>query len=190
MGRGTSLLLAPALALLGGCATLVHGKYQVIRIDSTPPGATATVTPLSSERGPLFVDEERHTITTPAEVKLLRDNAYRIEYQKAGYKSATTQLVSSYDWVWAPAACSPCEAIGETPVPDMTGKSRGVRFLESAFYEYPRGFFRAIGRGLRLVSPDAWLGSSFKLKQKDGGYFENWDAVGTHTVAKTLEPTS
>ncbi len=136
------------------------------------------------------MDQERHTVTTPAEVKLLRDNGYRIEYQKAGYKTASTQLESSYDWLWAPAACAPCEAIGATPVPDMTGRNRGLRFLEAAFYEYPRGFFRAIGRGLRVVSPDALSGSSFKLKPKGSGYFENWDAVGTYTVGQTLEPAS
>jgi len=190
MGRRSSLLLAPAFALLGGCATLVHGKYQVIRVDSTPPGATATITPLSSERGPLFMDEERHTVTTPAEVKLLRDNAYRIEYEKAGYKRASKQLESSYDWIWAPAACAPCEAIGETPVPDMTGRNVWLRLLEAAFYEYPRGFFRAIGRGLRVISPDALLGSSFKLKEKGGGYFENWHALGEPGVTAVLEPSS
>ena len=187
MGR-RSLLLAPALALLGGCATMVHGKYEVVRIDSTPPGATATVSPVMSERGPLFLDEEKHTVTTPAEVRLLRDNAYRIEFEKPGYKFATTQLVSSYDWVWAPLACSPCEAIGDLPTYDMKQRSKGVRFLEAAFYEYPRGFFRAVGRALRVVSPDALLGSAFKLKPKDSGYFENWHALGEPVATATLQP--
>lgn len=183
-----SLLLVPALALLGGCATLVHGPYQVVRIDSTPPGATATVSPVSSERGPLFLDDKKQTVTTPAEVRLLRDNTYRVEYEKTGYKFANAQLVSSYDWVWAPVSCSPCEAIGELPTYDMKGSNVGVRFLESAFYEYPRGFFRAIGRGLRLLSPDALLGSAFKLKAKDSGYFEDWHALGEPVVTATLQP--
>ena len=36
--------LAVAVAALSGCATLVHGPYQDVMIDSNPPGAKATVT--------------------------------------------------------------------------------------------------------------------------------------------------
>ncbi len=77
-----SLVTAGAMAslVLGGCATLVHGPYQDVRIDSTPPGATATVSPLLCERGPNFLDEKKkQTVTTPATVRLRRDNAYRVE---------------------------------------------------------------------------------------------------------------
>ena len=42
--RQERLFLASALAFLGGCATLVHGPYQDVRLDSNPPGATAIVT--------------------------------------------------------------------------------------------------------------------------------------------------
>src|SRR6184192_4818968 len=45
-------LLAALATLAAGCATLVHGPYEEVRIDSAPPGATATVSPLLSERGP------------------------------------------------------------------------------------------------------------------------------------------
>ena len=70
--------------------------------------------------------------------------------------------------------------------------SRWGRFQDSdeaAFYEYPRGFFRAWGRGLRVFSPDPILGTSFKLKPEKGGFFSNWHALGTPTISAKLEPT-
>ena len=112
--------LAVAVAALSGCATVVHGPYQDVMIDSNPPGAQATVTAQLSERGPLFVDKEKQTVTTPATVRLRRDNNYRIELEKPGYKVATTQVVSAYDWLWAPVSCGPCEAVGALPTYDMS----------------------------------------------------------------------
>jgi hypothetical protein len=182
------LVLAAALALLGGCATIVHGPYQEVRIDSDPPGATATISPQLSERGPGYVDTEKtRTVTTPATVRLLRDNSYRVEIEKPGYKIAQTQIVSEYDWLWGTVTCGPCEAVGALPTPDMKDSNGAVYFLEQAFYEYPRGFIGGWGKGLRLFSPDALLGSSFKLKEKDSGYFEGWHGLGTPEIRPTLE---
>jgi hypothetical protein len=184
------LLLAIALAALNGCATLVHGPYEEVRIESDPPGATATISAQTSQRGPLFLDARKQTVTTPATVRLLRDNNYRIELQKPGYKVTTTNVVSAYDWLWAPVACGPCEAVGELPTYDMKEHNAAVRFAEAAFYEYPVGFFRAWGHALRLISPDALLGNAFKLKPKDSGYFENWNALDETPVSARLEPIS
>jgi hypothetical protein len=185
------LVLAATLAMLGGCATIVHGPYQDVRIDSNPPGATVTIAPQLSERGPGYLDEQKkRTVTTPATVRLLRDNSYRIEIEKPGYAIYSTQLVSEYDWFWGQVTCGPCEAIGALPTYDLKDQNVGVRFLEAAFYEYPRGFFRAWGRGLRIFSPDALLGSSFKLKQKESGYWDDWHGLGTPEVAATLQPKS
>jgi hypothetical protein len=182
--------LAVALAALGGCATVVHGPYQDVVIDSDPPGAKATITPQLSERGPGFVDKQKQTVTTPATVRLRRDNTYRVEVEKPGYKIGSTQVVSAYDWLWAPVACGACEAVGALPTYDMSESSLPVRFAEAAFYEYPVGFVRSFGRALRIFSPDALLGNGFKLKSKDGGYWENWSGLQTPTVEATLEPTS
>ncbi len=184
-------LLAALAAFAAGCATVVHGPYQDVRIDSNPPGATATVSPLSSERGPNFLDaNKKYTVTTPATLRLRRDNSYRVEVQKPGYKIATAQMDSAYDWLWSPYLCGPCEAAGQLPTYDMNGKPLPVRFAEAAFYEYPKGFFRAIGRFLRLGNPDALLGTSFKLKPKTGGLLSDWHGLGTPDVAPTLEPTT
>lgn len=187
--KGQRHILMITAALLGGCATVVHGPYEDVRLDSNPPGATATVSPTMSERGPNFLDaNKKYEVTTPATLRLRRDNAYRVELSKQGYKIASTQIVPSYDWLWAPVTGGPLEAIGELPTYDLKGKVLPLRFAEAAFYEYPKGFLRAWGRGLRIFSPDALLGNSFKLKPKDAGYWSNWHALGTPDVAANLEP--
>jgi hypothetical protein len=185
------IILVAATLLLGGCATIVHGPYQDVRIDSNPPGATATISAQLSERGPAFVDETKERkVTTPATVRLLRDNTYRVEMEKPGYKIVTTQIVSEYDWLWGQLTCGPCEAVGALPSYDEELKDQNValRFVETAFYEYPKGFIGAWGKGLRLFSPDAHLGSTFKLKEKDSGYWSGWHGLGTPEISATLEP--
>jgi hypothetical protein len=189
--RGQSLIVAAFAAGLGGCATLIHGPMQDVRVESNPPGATATITPMLSERGPAFLDAKKKiTVTTPATVRLRRDNHYRVELEKPGYKFGTAKVTSSYDWLWSPALCGPCEAIGELPTFDLKGRPLPLRFVEAAFYEYPKGFLRAWGRGLRIFSPEAHLGTAFKLKPEKAGVLSDWHAVGTPTVSSTLEPTS
>lgn len=186
-----SLVLAGTLMLLGGCATIVHGPYQDVRIDSNPSGATATISPQISERGPAFVDETKtRTVTTPATVRLKRDNNYRVEIEKPGYKLATTQIVSEYDWLWAPLSCGPCEAVGALPPLVEPDEPAPVRLLEDVFYDWPKSAVGAFGKGLRLFSPDALLGSSFKLKEKDSGYWSEWHGLGTPEIRPTLEPAS
>lgn len=185
-----ALFLASVAIGIGGCATVVHGPYQNVRLESDPPGATATISPMLSERGPLFLDPKKEQkITTPAVVRLRRDNSYRVEYSKPGYKIASSKLVSSYDWVWAPVTCSPCEAIGALPTFDLKDRPLPLRFVEAAFYEYPKGFVRGWGRGVRIFSPDALLGTSYKLKPEKAGYFSNWHALGTPSLSTRLEPT-
>jgi len=188
--RGRSFILTGAALWLGGCATMIHGPYQDVEINSSPTGAKATVSALASQRGPAYLDKEKRTVTTPATIRLKRDNTYRVEIEKPGYKIATAQVDSQYDWLWAPALCGvPCEAVAQLPSADMKNKALPLRFAESAFYSYPKGFFRAVGYCFRLVNPEALLGTSFKLKQKDEGYFTNFDALGPAVVTATLEPS-
>src|SRR5260370_38734068 len=106
--RREALFLASALAFLGGCSTLLHGPYQEVALESNPPGATATIVPTLSARGTNYLDPtKQHTVTTPATVRLPRDNTYRVDGQKSGYKLTSTKLVSSYDCLNAPVVCSP-----------------------------------------------------------------------------------
>jgi len=188
--RREPLFLASALALLGGCSTLLHGPYQEVALESNPPGATATVVPTLSERGTNYLDPtKQYTVTTPATVRLRRDNTYRVDIQKSGYKLSTTKLVSSYDWLNAPVVCGPCELVGDLPTYDLKGQALPLRFLEGAFYEYPRGFVAAWGKGLRLFSPEALLGNAFKLRPQSAGFFTDWHGLGTPKVEAALEPT-
>jgi hypothetical protein len=188
--RRDLLFLASLLVMLGGCATLVHGPYQEVTVDSTPPGATATVTAMLSQRGPNFLDpKKQYKVTTPATLRLRRDNTYRVELEKPGYKIGSTQVVSAYDWLWVPYLCGPCEAAGELPTFDMKDKPLALRFVQAAFYEYPKGFLNAFGRATRIFNPEAHLGNSFRLKPAGGGVFTNADALGTPRVSATLEPT-
>jgi hypothetical protein len=186
MGRHP-LCFASLLALLSGCATLMHGPYQDVRIESDPPGAKATISPMISARGPAYLDDKKQTVTTPATVRLRRDNTYRVEVEKSGYKIGNSQVLSSYDWLWSPLPCGPCEAVGELPSADVKESSAPVQFA-NALYEYPKGGIKAFGYTLRLFSPEALMGNSFKLKPADGGFFSDWHGLGEPSVAAKLEP--
>jgi hypothetical protein len=74
-----AVLLAAALAT-GGCATTIHGTRQTIAIDSTPPGATATVLP------------EGITVQTPGEVVLVRKYVHTVRLALDGFCGETIYL--------------------------------------------------------------------------------------------------
>jgi hypothetical protein len=185
--RRQAAWVAP-LVLLNACATVLHGEFGDVRVESEPPGATATVSASLSERGPAFLDPaKQYTVTTPATLRLRRDNTYRVEYSKPGYRIATTQIQSAYDWLWSPLVCGPCEAVGQLPKADMKDRALPLRFLEGTFYGYPRGFVRALGLGLRAVSPEAWFGMSFRHTREGGHVFSNWTAMGVPVASATLQ---
>ena len=186
--RASVFGLLVAFFAFGGCSAIVHGPNQDVRIESNPPGANVTVYPQASQRGPLFLSEEQLKLTTPATVRLRRDTSYRVEFQKSGYVIGEKKILSSYDWAFAPIACGPCEAVGELPTFDMKQHVLPVRFAEAAFYEYPVGAIRSLGKALRVVSPEALMGDSFKLKSQDDGYWTNWTGVGTPTLSMDLAP--
>lgn len=180
-----NILLALGLALgLSGCSTIVHGPYQDVRIESDPPGATATISAMESQRGPGYLDEKQ-TITTPAVVRLRRDNNYRIDFEKSGYGMGRSELVSHYDWFWGQVTCGLCEALGDIPDFDTAGRNIGVR-MAAGLVDYPKGFIAAWGKGMRIFSPDALLGSTFNLKPKDAGFWSNFHALGTPEVTGRL----
>ena len=76
----------------------------------------------------------------------------------------------------------------ETTMIALLRRAVPVRFLEAAFYEYPRGFVAAWGKGLRLFSPEALLGNAFKLRPQSAGFFTDWHGLGTPKVEAALEP--
>jgi hypothetical protein len=80
------LVLAP---LLSGCATVIHGTRQDVRVETEPPGATASVG-----------DQK---ITTPGVLKLKRkEKALEIVVEKEGYETrrvALTRKDSGWQWL-------------------------------------------------------------------------------------------
>jgi hypothetical protein len=101
----------------------------------------------------------------------------------------STRVVSSYDWFWTPYLCGPCEAAGQLPSFDLKGKPLPLRFLEAAFWQYPKGFFRGWGYGFRLFNPEALTGTAFKLQRDGGGFFDHWHGLGEPSITARLEPT-
>ena len=186
------VFLAAAFGTLTGCATFITGPNQDVLIDSNPPGAKATVSGMLSERGPNFIDKEKQVVTTPATVRLRRDNSYRVEVQHEGYK------------------------IGEQPgrqrvqlVPVAAGLRSALRGDRRASHLRHEGSVASgpirrrppstsirserSGRSARpfaLISPEAIMGTSFKLKAKDAGYWDDWTGTGVPRVTTTLEPIS
>jgi hypothetical protein len=75
--------------ILGGCATLIHGTRQDVRVETDPPGATASAG-----------DQK---ITTPGVLKLKRkEKALEIVVEKEGYETrrvALTRKDSGWDWL-------------------------------------------------------------------------------------------
>ncbi len=80
------LVLAP---LLSGCATVIHGTRQDVRVETDPSGATASAG-----------DQK---ITTPGVLRLKRkEKALEIVVEKEGYETrrvALTRKDSGWDWL-------------------------------------------------------------------------------------------
>ena len=75
------LLGALALLVLGaGCATVINGKMQTVKVESRPSGATVTVLP------------ERTTFVTPGEVELARKQTHTLVFELACFAPATSYL--------------------------------------------------------------------------------------------------
>jgi len=72
---------------LTGCATIIHGASQDIRVTSQPSGATVRV--------------DGTATTTPGVLKLERKRAYTLMFEKQGYQPVEVHLKQTFDgWVW------------------------------------------------------------------------------------------
>ena len=79
------LLAAFSLGLLGGCALIVNGTTDSVRIESQPPGAT------------IWVDGKA-VARTPAKIYVARGHAQRISVQKDGYEPEDVVFQRHLDW--------------------------------------------------------------------------------------------
>ncbi|GIW44118.1 MAG: hypothetical protein KatS3mg077_1400 [Candidatus Binatia bacterium] len=64
--------------LCSGCATVISGPTQQVRIISDPPGAVVTI--------------GTRQLTTPATVELPRKSNYRLTIEKEGYEPAQREI--------------------------------------------------------------------------------------------------
>ena len=65
-----------------GCATIIHGTSQKVKITSAPSGANVLITPGNMR------------LITPATVNLKRDGTYFVYYEKSNYVSNVVTIKS------------------------------------------------------------------------------------------------
>ena len=75
--------LCISLLLCGGCATLMRGTHQSLKITTDPGGATVQV--------------DGRSYTTPAEVDLPRRQAHQVVISKPGYRTVEFKLDPQWD---------------------------------------------------------------------------------------------
>ena len=84
----TAAALAAAMCMLAGCASIVHGTSEKVRLDSDPGGAE------------VVIDDTRH-VNTPAVVSLSRKTDHKLKFHKPGYQDDIETLTSSVSaWVF------------------------------------------------------------------------------------------
>jgi len=94
-GLGRTLLMLTAVVALGlmGCAAIIHGTDQNVKISSSPDGASVVI---YDSHGAVVSNS-----STPTVANLKRGDGffkgatYRVEITKSGYETQTVQITSS-----------------------------------------------------------------------------------------------
>jgi len=82
------ILVLTLVAVLAGCASIISGKTQTVSFQSTPSGATVTVS------GAVIG-------VTPISTMIEKKSNQTLTVSKEGYKTFTTQMTTSLDpWFW------------------------------------------------------------------------------------------
>jgi len=89
--RNAMIILFCALQIANaGCATIVHGDKQEIRVETNPPGANVTI-----------VGRRSQSMVSPAELVLRRKHDYELEIKKEGYRTEYVQVEQHLGgWFW------------------------------------------------------------------------------------------
>lgn len=92
-----SLVSITALVLVTGCATIMSGTKQKIKIASTPTDANITISQFDQNQESAY-----WTGTTPATVKVNRKNSYQVKISLKGYQPVEVPIEykSMNGWVW------------------------------------------------------------------------------------------
>jgi hypothetical protein len=78
--RLRSLVFAAALLGAGGCASMINGRTQWVRLETEPPGATLVLLPGGRR------------LTSPADVEVSRDRVRTVQATLEGYEPARGYL--------------------------------------------------------------------------------------------------
>jgi uncharacterized protein YceK len=92
-------VLMVMVLIVAGCATIMKGSDQEVRINSTPSQAQVTVKTMA---GVNFWEG-----STPAHVKLAKKNEYVVTISMQGYKESTVNVTHSgiEGWFWGNLIC-------------------------------------------------------------------------------------
>lgn len=98
--RLLAVLLVGSIALLSGCASIVHGGSRTITVNTQPAGAKATITKSGTT-------DTVHSGVTPFTVSLhprrgyFKGQSYSVRFELAGYRTETVELRSEMSgWYW------------------------------------------------------------------------------------------
>ncbi len=105
MKHGFTIIAAAAAAIaLSGCASIVSGPIQELKVSSNPAGAVVYIGSIRNENGYLIMSNRTPVGVTPMTVKMYRkDGALALE--KAGYEPVQVRLKTKMNpWVWGDIA--------------------------------------------------------------------------------------
>ena len=88
LASGTALLCAGLIT--GGCASIVHSGNRSITINSTPPGATATIS--KAEGDIVTVEKTPCTVSLDPKRGYFKGQSYTLKLELAGYKTTELEL--------------------------------------------------------------------------------------------------
>jgi hypothetical protein len=93
------LLLSCAAALVGGCASIVHGGNRTLTINTQPPGAKATISKLEGDL--VSVTNTPCTVSLDPKRGYFKGQSYRLKLELTGYQTTQIELRSEMSgWYW------------------------------------------------------------------------------------------
>jgi len=93
------LLFSCTAALVGGCASIVHGGSRLLTINTQPPGAKATISKL--EGSLVSVTNTPCTVSLDPKRGYFKGQSYRLKLELAGYQTTEIELRSEMSgWYW------------------------------------------------------------------------------------------
>ncbi len=120
MKHGFTIVAAAVAAIaLSGCASIMSGRVQELKVSSNPAGAVVYIGTIKNVDGLLIMSNRTPVGVTPMTVKMYRkDGALALE--KAGYEPVQVRLKTKMNpWVWGDIGLGPLS----TSIDTSTGAS-------------------------------------------------------------------